>query len=123
MFSLIPTINIFGDSFGTQNGYSLLWVVVLYLIAGYIRKFPLSKKHFEIGYIILCIPNLLLTVLGQGVSVTAFEYGNFAKKIICRISGLSFGVYLLHENRFFRNFLWNGLIRLSEFTGNTGVFF
>lgn len=155
VFSLIPTINIFGDSFGTQNGYSLLWFVVLYLIAGYIRKFPLSKKHFGIGYIILCIANLLLTVLGQGVSVTAFrallnlltttynsclvlgasiclflfaeqstfEYGNFAKKIICRISGLSFGVYLLHENRFFRNSLWNGLVRLSEFTGNTGVFF
>lgn len=154
VFSLIPTINIFGDTFETQNGYSLLWFIVLYLISGYIRKFPLSKKHFGIVYVLLCIVNILLTVLGQSVSVTAFnaiinlltttynsclvlgasiclflfaeqstlEYRNFAS-IICRISRLSFGVYLLHENRFFRTFLWNGLVCLSEFTGNIGAFF
>ena len=32
VFSIIPSINIFGDEFGTNSGYSLIWFVVLYFI-------------------------------------------------------------------------------------------
>ena len=34
IFSIIPSINIWGDSFGTNRGYSLIWFSVLYLIGG-----------------------------------------------------------------------------------------
>ncbi len=37
-FSLLPSLNIFGNSFETEYGFSLLWFIVLYLVAGYIRK-------------------------------------------------------------------------------------
>lgn len=32
VFSLIPTLNIFGDISGTEYGYSLVWFIVLYSI-------------------------------------------------------------------------------------------
>ena len=153
IFSVIPSINIFGDTFGTQNGYSLLWFIVLYLFAGYIRRFGVPKKHYGIAYIVFCMINLLLTEAGQLFNVTvfnvlinllttlynsflvlgasiclflcaeqsSFDYGRFSK-VICKIARLSFGVYLLHENKFFRDVLWKQWAGLSEFTGNAGVF-
>lgn len=41
LFSIYPTIR--GDDiFGTRSGYSVLWLAVLYLIGGYIKKYRLA---------------------------------------------------------------------------------
>ncbi len=63
VFSAIPTINIFGDNFGTDNGYSLIWFCVLYLVAGYIRKFGAPKMHYEILYIGFSLLNVTIAAV------------------------------------------------------------
>ena len=41
LFSIYPTIR-GEDIFGTRSGYSMLWLSVLYLIGGYIKKYRLA---------------------------------------------------------------------------------
>lgn len=64
LFSIVPSINIFGDTFGTQYGYSLIWFVVLYISAAYIRRFEVKKRSYGLYYIIIgcivCIAQLLM---------------------------------------------------------------
>lgn len=63
LFLLSPSINIFGDRFGTNSGYSLIWFSVLYLVAGYIRKYPPRKTHYDWLYWGSSLLLLLLKVL------------------------------------------------------------
>lgn len=51
LFVIAPTINIFGDRFGTDRGYSLIWFAVLYFVAGYIRKYSLPKLRYGLMYL------------------------------------------------------------------------
>ena len=51
IFSVIPSVNIFGDPFGTEYGYSFIWFVVLYLIAGYIRRYNMKKSKCRYAFI------------------------------------------------------------------------
>lgn len=46
IFCMIPSINVFGDRFGVQNGYSFIWFVVLYLAGGYLRRWPVKKRSY-----------------------------------------------------------------------------
>ena len=62
VFTVIPTINIFGDQFGTHYGFSLIWFSVLYLIAGYIQKYSLPERHYGTLYLCFCVALLLLKV-------------------------------------------------------------
>lgn len=54
LFSLLPTC-FDRDIFMTENGYSFLWLAVLYLIGGYLRKYDcmksISGKQLFLGYI------------------------------------------------------------------------
>lgn len=55
VFSLIPSVNIWEDSFGTNRGYSLIWFAILYLIAAYLRKFDFRLPvHPAVVYLIPC---------------------------------------------------------------------
>lgn len=54
-FSVIPSVSIWGDSFGTNRGYSFIWFTILYLIAAYIRKFDFQwPVHPAVAYLIPC---------------------------------------------------------------------
>lgn len=71
VFSVIPSINIWGDSFGTNRGYSLVWFSVLYLIGGYIRKYPLRLSvHPALVY---AVPSVVLCALHS--AITAWNPG------------------------------------------------
>lgn len=63
LFVLIPSLNIYGDSFGTSNGYSTAWFIVLYLVAAYIRRYPLPKKPYGILYVVVSIASILAYAL------------------------------------------------------------
>lgn len=76
LFSVVPTCNIFNDNFGTNSGYSLLWFIVLYLIAAYIRLYPIKGKNWWYIYmissiILLCI-QFLGDSIGQNISIIAY---------------------------------------------------
>ena len=73
VFSLIPTLNIFGDTFGTENGFSLLWFAVLYLLEGYLRNYPPKAKYYRKKYVgiclIMCVVFISADYLKQYISV------------------------------------------------------
>lgn len=64
-FSIIPLI-FKSDVYFTNNGYTVLWVSVLYIIGGYIRKYELHKKISNIKCILLYFGAVLVT-FGQKV--------------------------------------------------------
>lgn len=57
VFSILPTI--FGDKFGTNNGYSGLWLIILYIMGACIKKWHLFESLTTIkafaGYILMVI--------------------------------------------------------------------
>lgn len=63
LFSVIPTINVFGDSFGINGGYSLLWFIVLYCIAAYVRRYPLKNRKYGLGYLLCCMALVVINGL------------------------------------------------------------
>lgn len=76
-FGVIQTL-FFSDAFGTNDGYSAIWLIILYLVGGYLGKYGICKNvkpiKFLIGYLItvfltwfskLCIELLTLHVLGE----------------------------------------------------------
>ena len=55
VFCIVPSVNIWSDPFGTNRGYSLTWFVVLYLMAGYLRRFDLRCPVYPaLVYILSC---------------------------------------------------------------------
>ena len=42
-FSVIQTL-FYSDVFGTNDGYSAMWLMILYLVGGYIRKYGQKEK-------------------------------------------------------------------------------
>lgn len=76
-FSGIQTL-FYSDAFGTNDGYSAIWLMILYLVGGYIRKYGQKENgkagKFLIGYFAmtgltwlskLVIEILTLNVLGE----------------------------------------------------------
>ena len=55
-FSGIQTL-FYSDAFGTNDGYSAIWLMILYLVGGYIRKYGQSENgkaaKFLIGYFVM----------------------------------------------------------------------
>lgn len=41
----------FSDAFGTNDGYSAIWLMILYLVGGYIRKYKSNKDGKKAGFI------------------------------------------------------------------------
>lgn len=114
--------------FGVQSGYSLPWLEVLYLAGGYLAKYKpferISKRKSLGLYFIFSVIQILIRLtfskLTHGAMEMAFlqyssifitlsavflvdyfsklEIGDSKGKKISALGGLSFGVYLIHEN-------------------------
>lgn len=76
-FSCVQTL-FYSDVFGTNDGFSAIWLMVLYLVGGYIRKYGLGEKgkavKYLVGYVVmigftwlskLFIEILTLHILGE----------------------------------------------------------
>ncbi len=73
VFSIAPSIIPF-DSFSLDNGFSIMWFVALYLIAGFIRKYELPKKHLcKKAYIISTVLLFCCFVLRKAFSIWYFS--------------------------------------------------
>ena len=60
-FSVIPFV-FKGDPFSTKNGYCVLWISLLYIIGGYIRKYELHKKISNIKCILIYFSAVVLSL-------------------------------------------------------------
>ncbi len=142
IFSVAPSINIFGFGFGVNGGFGIVWFVVLYLIAAFFRMYPQNFKWgrlyiVSVGLLILVklvgvfVPRLAViskllfqynSVLVLAASVGLFCYAVNSSRIwnplvgksIIKTAAVSFGVYLLHEHGAFRNILWHEIVRLED---------
>ena len=130
----------YGDIYGGFN--TIMWFAFLYLVAGYVRLhnippfFVKYKGILLIGCWIALVAFALLfnIVTGGGVfylvstayhgpvfflSLLVFIYFTYTKmeggfsRIICTIAPYTFGVYLIHDNYFVREWLWNTFIPSS----------
>lgn len=146
LFSVIPTISIFGNTFGMNNGYSFSWFIVLYFISAYLRYYPVNFVHPGLIYIACSIILLLSKTLSDILPSLAifsnllFIYNSVAvtvasvmlfiffsnKKIkntaISNISSHTFAIYLLHEHGALRNILWDNIICLDNVANNSPMF-
>ena len=66
VFCAIPSVNIFGDSFGVNAGYSLIWFAILYLVAGYFRRYSINLrvKPFLL-YVACCLSLCFICLIGD----------------------------------------------------------
>lgn len=73
VFSVLPTINIFGDPFGTNKGFSIIWFVMLYLIAAYVRIYPLPRVKYRLLYSVTTIV-LFIAITSCHYIASVFPY-------------------------------------------------
>lgn len=124
MFSFLQAIG--GQIFYVNNGYSVWWLMILYLLGGCIHEISLLKK--TPWWIWLCIylvgavlvqsgdrslmtyfsPAILLGSIALLALFSRFRFGNRGCKLISKIAPLTFGVYLIHTHPLiFNNIIWN----------------
>ena len=144
LFSLLPTL-VNRDIFGTDNGYNVFWLMALYIVGAYLRKY--GEKHRKgiypfiyLGCVAVTVGSRLViefiadrfglffdngvlisytspTILAAAIALLLFfsqiMLPEFLGKVFFRLSGLTFGVYLLHDNPLIRQNFITG--RLSSF--------
>lgn len=148
IFSVIPTVVFFaGNTIGLKDGYSLIWFVYLYFVAGYIKKFQIQcpKRILVIGIIIFSLIPFFVKLFQQTVLGT--EYWNFYKYnslpvlgsslcwfllfisfkkrknlLINVVASTTFGIFLFHTQYIMRDYLlWGKIIKptfyMKESTG------
>lgn len=131
--SIIPMITQH-EVFGFNFGYSVWWLIVLYLVGGYIKKYgflPKAKPRiFLLGYFGVALLALVLKnvfepstgasagIINQYIAITTVAMGVFLllyfsritvgprlARIVSFFAPLSFSVYLIHDNEFVRRLI------------------
>jgi len=135
-----------------SGGYGLIWFMVLYMTAAYIKKYYVANgkwyKYFLLYIIVAFLNfgvhflfrdkgvvwsdimvrdynNILVYVSSICFFLTFLNFrikGNIAQKIIGFIAPLTFAVYLIHESPFVVDFLWEK-INVSVWCVDNGLFF
>lgn len=124
---LFSLLGIVADPFNTQEGYSALWLIVLYCIGALAKKIKLFETKKSLTLIIMwacCIfatwgvcvfigikrwvnyifPTILLSGM---IMVILFSRIRIKGTIISKLSPLAFGIYLFQLNQV----IWNVLIK------------
>jgi len=130
-------------AFGTlplYNGYNGIWFCMLYFIGAYIRKFDIRLKgKLQIlaiaVYVVLVVISYFVgrdtfgrygaqytslnTILMSIPILLSFKNLKIEKqwlsRIICGISSVTFGVYLIHDNPLMRSFMYERIFHSSKF--------
>lgn len=151
IFSIIPTVIYFVDAFNVNGGYSLIWFIVLYFIAAYIRNYiKVTDKKNWISLVIFASSTLLIftsfiiidkyftflsnrllfvynsiLLLISSVSLLVWFLGininNKIGKTINFIAKYTLIVYLIHDNNLLRSILWSAL-NLSKYLNNGVIY-
>lgn len=119
-FITIPTI-IQLDPFMLTNGYSMIWLCILYIVGGYLKKYDVMAQVRPLWGLLAYIVAVLVTLLLQCTGYTHFVsytsptifiaglgllvfFGNlkingaFFKKAIALLAPATLGVYIIHVN-------------------------
>lgn len=63
-FSGVQTL-FYSDAFGTNDGYSAIWLMILYLVGGYIRKYGFGENKKSVRYLVAYLLLVILTWLSK----------------------------------------------------------
>lgn len=132
-FSVIPTFMNANNWLGDGGAYGIAWFIFLYLLGAYIRNYykdgmgrkimvfyfvsvliiPFSKfllkNHSELLYSFNSLPALCASVF-LFLTFCSIKVNNLKiSNIINFFGGLTFGVYLIHNNRNISGYLWTKL--------------
>lgn len=151
LFSVLSTVAGIagGDIFRISNGYSLYWLLILYVIGAYLRKYQDNYKYSSVrlfSIFMMCIlsgwlgkwgidfinghlglhfdneillrynsPTMLLAAISLLLFATDIKISQKIGKIIFKISGTTFGIYLIHDNPLIReNILLNRFGQIAK---------
>lgn len=119
--------------------YSTCWFFTLYLIAGFIKKYqskicqsiPINLLAFIISLIFIILVQIFFnyplyemnTITCLIASISLFNiFNNIKKPINSRfiniISQTTLGVYLIHDNKLMRPFIWKNILNCSNLINN-----
>jgi hypothetical protein len=137
IFILLPTIHF--NLVDVNKGQSLYSFAFLYLIGGYIKKYysiGINKKKYLLIYFIctalIFLGNLVLTIITKRNIFMFHDYNNvlvfissiaffmYFKEIkiksikINKISSLVFGVYLIHDHHYVRNYIYSNIFHTQQ---------
>ena len=117
------------DPFRLLEGFSVIWLLVLYLVGGYLKLYGICKNRLKLKMVMLFLLSIFITLLSKGLT-NELGYGNmnllyhytsptiflasvalvvlFAnmdirwkkKGIITYFSTFTFAVYLIHQQQF-----------------------
>lgn len=104
------------------KNYPLLVCVISAVLIptfSYALEIVLNKMHMleKLGdkkYILYELNSPLMLIAGIGLFLTFKNLKPRSNKIINKFAANMFGVYLLHDNGYFRNFLWHKLLRIDS---------
>ncbi len=138
--AVLHDVQIFENTMPLKRGYTGWWFCLLYLLAGYIRKYDVKlTKPAWIPAIIGFVAIVIYTAVLEGympfnISLSYTSLGTLymsviilvaaksikienakAAKIICFVSKLTFGVYLIHDNNELRGFMYEKIFHSSRF--------
>ncbi|MDE6303143.1 MAG: acyltransferase family protein [Clostridia bacterium] len=125
---------VMADNFPLNYGYNGIWFCLLYFLAAYIRKYDinLGTVAWVIGLIVFAGVTLVITFVWHWadytsivtvymsvfIFLTAKKFSITSKpvsKIICAISPLAFGVYLIHMSPEMCGFMYENIFHSSQF--------
>lgn len=125
--------------FPLEYGFNAIWFVGLYFIASLIRRseFSISTKTKPIAiaiYAIAVIAGCFYTIGYSSIITVAHSLviflffkdlkikNNAASKIICAISPLTFGVYLIHDSNEMRAIMYEKIFHSSSYWDSNVAF-
>lgn len=128
----------------TPGGNSLINFIFIYCIAAYIKKygfFKLNKYIYLIGYICSALIiflgrmfnyilnlryadklleyNFIFVVLGSICLFLFMKEINIKSVVVNRISKLTFGIYLIHDNNYIRSILYSSILKTQNYYKST----
>ncbi len=117
----------YGDVFKLGNGYTFVWLVIMYLIGAWLKKCEIPKKTKAVSAIvtlIICMtvtcllkffslenkdffvsyisPTVILMAICYVILFSKMKFNRFFNAIIKFFAPATFGVYLIHEQSLIR---------------------
>ena len=132
---LFSVMGVISEPFKTNNGYSALWIMVLYCIGVLGKKIKIFETRKSLTLVIWFLGSVLLTwftveffgkqrlvnylsptiLLCAIIMIVLFSRFNFKGTVISKLSPLAFGIYLFHTNKvIFDVFLTNNLAFIAD---------
>lgn len=127
----------------TDGGYNVVWLVCLYFFAAYLRlywDYRINKSVYLAVYILCCVFVLwrkcagysaFLSYISVPITIAAISLFLFFReveiknslsiKLIYFISPLTFGVYLISENIWFRSVLYTKMLNTNSYLKSPAI--